>query len=62
MRVHKVVLAAAAFGLAASLIAPAAAATRQPCSGKKGGVERCEGGKFVCKDGSKSSSKKMCTG
>lgn len=39
---------------------PADAATRTPCSGKKGGVDRCENGKFVCKDGSKSASKKVC--
>ena len=38
----------------------ASAATRTPCSGKKGGVERCEEGKFICKDGSKSTSKKVC--
>ena len=38
----------------------AEAATRTPCSGKKGGVERCENGKFICKDGSKSTSKKVC--
>lgn len=49
-------LAAAALSLAS----PAFAATRTPCSGKKGGVDRCEGGKFICKDGSKSASKKVC--
>jgi colicin import membrane protein len=38
----------------------AEAATRTPCSGKKGGIDRCEDGKFVCKDGSKSTSKKVC--
>ncbi|MFV5376516.1 hypothetical protein [Acinetobacter calcoaceticus] len=34
---------------------------RQPCSGKKGGVSHCDNGKFVCKDGSVSASKKICT-
>jgi glucose 1-dehydrogenase len=29
---------------------PVHAAKREPCSGKKGGIDRCEGGKFVCKD------------
>jgi hypothetical protein len=32
----------------------------QPCSGKKGGIARCEGGKFVCKDGTISKSKTKC--
>jgi hypothetical protein len=47
---------------AAALVAasPVHAAKREPCSGKKGGIDRCEGGKFVCKDGSKSTSKKIC--
>ncbi|MFT4020078.1 MAG: hypothetical protein QM666_01015 [Acinetobacter sp.] len=34
---------------------------RQPCSGKKGGINHCQGGKFVCNDGSISASKKVCT-
>jgi colicin import membrane protein len=51
-------LSCAALLLALSL--PASAATRAPCSGKKGGVDRCENGKFICKDGSKSASKKVC--
>jgi hypothetical protein len=51
------VLAVVALTLAA---VPALAAKREPCSGKKGGVDRCEAGKYVCKDGSKSASKKMC--
>lgn len=33
---------------------------RKPCSGKKGGVSHCSNGKFVCKDGSISKSKKIC--
>ncbi|CNE37584.1 Uncharacterised protein [Yersinia nurmii] len=35
-------------------------AKNYPCSGKKGGVSHCENGKFVCKDGSISKSKKIC--
>jgi hypothetical protein len=43
-----------------ALPATSSAATRTPCSGKKGGIDRCENGKFICKDGSKSTSKKIC--
>lgn len=42
-------------------VAPALAANT-PCSGKKGGISHCQNGKFVCKDGSISQSKKVCTG
>ncbi|SNU15490.1 Uncharacterised protein [Acinetobacter johnsonii] len=36
---------------------------RQPCSGSKGGVKHCTAeGKFMCRDGSVSQSKKRCTG
>lgn len=35
-------------------------AANKPCSGKKGGVSHCSAGKFVCKDGSISASKKVC--
>jgi hypothetical protein len=34
---------------------------KQPCSGKKGGISHCSGGKFVCNDGSISKSKKTCS-
>lgn len=37
-------------------------AVNAPCSGKKGGIDHCAGSKFVCKDGSVSGSKKMCSG
>lgn len=37
-------------------------AQNTPCSGKKGGIDHCENGKFICKDGSVSGSKKMCSG
>ncbi|AKI28404.1 hypothetical protein [Moraxella phage Mcat30] len=37
-----------------------AMAQNTPCSGKKGGISHCSNGKFVCKDGSISASKKVC--
>lgn len=40
---------------------PAIAKGREPCSGKKGGISHCSGGKFICNDGSVSKSKKTCT-
>ncbi|MFP2424686.1 YdcA family protein [Enterobacter ludwigii] len=37
-------------------------AKNYPCSGKKGGVSHCTSdGKFVCNDGTKSKSKKICS-
>lgn len=39
---------------------PAMAKGNKPCSGKKGGVSHCSGGKFICKDGTVSASKKVC--
>nr|WP_256562594.1 MULTISPECIES: hypothetical protein [unclassified Pseudomonas] len=33
----------------------------QPCSGKKGGIARCDGDIFLCNDGSISASKKSCS-
>jgi hypothetical protein len=45
----------------ASIITPQTAdAANTPCSGKKGGVSHCYNGKFICKDGSMSQSKKTC--
>ncbi|MEZ4267524.1 MAG: hypothetical protein R3F39_14190 [Myxococcota bacterium] len=36
-------------------------AANTPCSGKKGGIARCSSdGKFICKDGTISKSKKVC--
>lgn len=37
-------------------------AANTPCSGSKGGIDHCDGDKFVCKDGSYSGSKKICSG
>ena len=38
-------------------------ARNTPCSGKKGGVSHCTaGGKFMCKNGTVSKSKKVCGG
>lgn len=50
--------------LAAFLVAitPASVHARNtPCSGKKGGVSHCSGGKFVCNDGTISASKRTCS-
>ncbi len=47
--------------LAAMLFSTAALAANYPCSGKKGGVERCVGEQFLCRDGSISASKRICT-
>jgi hypothetical protein len=35
-------------------------AANQPCSGKTGGIARCDGELFVCNDGSISASKRNC--
>ncbi|WP_445656535.1 hypothetical protein [Achromobacter sp. NCFB-sbj8-Ac1-l] len=32
-----------------------------PCSGNKGGIERCIGAQFLCRDGSISASKRVCS-
>ncbi|WP_457373857.1 YdcA family protein [Pseudomonas sp. TE12234] len=36
-------------------------AANTPCSGKKGGIARCDGELFLCNDGSISASKKSCS-
>jgi len=36
-------------------------AANTPCSGAKGGIARCDGDLFVCRDGSISGSKKNCS-
>jgi endonuclease G len=36
-------------------------AANLPCSGNKGGVNHCEGSKFICNDGTASSSNKDCS-
>lgn len=48
--------------LALCLFSAAAGAANYPCSGKKGGVERCVGEQFLCRDGSISASKRICSG
>lgn len=35
-------------------------AANTPCSGKKGGINHCENGRFICNDNSVSQSKKTC--
>ncbi|MCW0209395.1 MAG: hypothetical protein OJK14_20035 [Achromobacter sp.] len=47
--------------LAAVLFAMAAHSANYPCSGKKGGVDRCVGEQFLCRDGSISASKRICS-
>ncbi len=46
--------------LLAACLASAAHAANTPCSGKKGGVQRCVGERFLCRDGSISASKRQC--
>lgn len=41
-------------------VAGAAGAANKPCSQSKGGINRCENGKFICNDGSVSASKRIC--
>lgn len=58
-RQHLVILRTALLAAALILALPAQA-RNTPCSGGKGGVSHCAAGKFVCKDGSISGSKKSC--
>lgn len=37
-------------------------AQNTPCSGRKGGIAYCDGSYFVCKNGTYSASKKICSG
>ena len=58
MKILKVLVV---FALAA-LAAEPVDARNSPCSGKKGGVVSCtKGGKFLCRDGSVSKSKRICS-
>ncbi|RDL20673.1 hypothetical protein DEU51_106121 [Pseudomonas jessenii] len=43
-----------------ALLSAWAVAANTPCSGKKGGIDRCDGDLFLCNDGSISGSKKSC--
>lgn len=44
------------------IVAPLSAhGANTPCSGRKGGVDRCQGETFICRDGSVSASKKSCS-
>ena len=45
---------------ALAFLFPTMGSANTPCSGKKGGVDHCEGSTFVCHDGSVSASKKSC--
>ena len=44
-----------------ALAASSVEAANTPCSGKKGGIDRCDGDVFLCNDGSISASKKSCS-
>lgn len=55
---REVILAAAAFALL--LTGPAQANGRKPCDRGAGGVSHCEGGKFICNNGTVSRSKQVC--
>lgn len=55
------IILSARVALATLVITAPAFATNYPCSKSKGGVDRCQGSKFVCRDGSISSSKRKCT-
>lgn len=53
----------AAFLISAVFLpAPFADAANKPCSGRKGGIARCQGDTFICNDGSVSASKRSCSG
>lgn len=48
--------------LSLSFIGVAEAKGNKPCSGKKGGIKHCTSdGKFMCRDGTVSASKKKCS-
>lgn len=51
----------AAIALPLVLLSLFSHAANTPCSGKKGGIDHCSNGKFICKDGSMSKSKKVCS-
>ena len=48
----------ACFMLASACVQVAHA--NSPCSGRKGGIDHCQGETFICRDGSVSASKKSC--
>lgn len=43
------------------VLASGTEAANYPCSGSKGGISHCAGTRFVCRDGSISGSKRVCT-
>ncbi|MFP3456460.1 hypothetical protein R0J89_09350 [Psychrobacter sp. SIMBA_152] len=53
-----------AFFVSMLMMAPVVQANAQnyPCSKSMGGVSHCKDGKFVCKNGKISQSKKVCSG
>jgi hypothetical protein len=49
------------FMLLLCVVSASTLAANTPCSGKKGGIDRCDGDLFLCNDGSISGSKKSCS-
>ena len=60
MAMKQVVCALSLFMLV-SLSTDAMARGNRICSGSKGGISHCQGGKYVCNDGSISGTKQICT-
>lgn len=56
----KALLAVSFIFLSVAVTEQADAKGRLPCSGSKGGIQRCVNGKFLCNDGTISRSKKIC--
>jgi len=52
-------IATASLFLVASMFVQVSQANT-PCSGRKGGIDHCQGETFICRDGSVSASKKSC--
>lgn len=55
----KALLAVSLIFLSVAVTEQADAKGRQPCSGSKGGIQKCVNGKFLCNDGTISRSKKI---
>jgi hypothetical protein len=51
----------AAIGLLLMVIPLSFGAGNTPCSGRKGGIDHCQGETFICRDGSVSASKASCS-
>lgn len=57
----KLLIGLLSMAIIATVPANAKGRGKEPCSGKKGGIKSCaDNGKFLCKDGTISKSKKVC--